>query len=275
MRLFFLVFLAYFPSAISAQDVKWQRLFNGKNLNGWDTWLGPAYDSINGKWGTTSPGLNRDDLKVFSVVNLENEKVIRISGARFGGISTVNEFKNYHLQLKFRWGTEKHAPRKNAKRDSGVLYHAVGNHGADFGFWMRSQEFQVQEGDCGDYWGVAGGSFEIRARKIDSSQFVFDYDSAPLLFNEKSPNGRRCIKNPDAEIDGWNLLEIYCYNENAIHVLNGRVVMILERSGQLDNGAITPLTKGKIQIQSEGAEVYYKDIRLRPIAELPANLLAR
>ena len=43
------------------------------------------------------------------------------------------------------------------KKDSGLLYFAVGNHGADYGAWMRSQEFQIQEGDCGDYWGVAGG----------------------------------------------------------------------------------------------------------------------
>ena len=39
--------------------------------------------------------------------------------------------------------------RKNAKKDSGLMYHAVGPNGADGGNWMRSHEFQIQEGDKG------------------------------------------------------------------------------------------------------------------------------
>jgi hypothetical protein len=41
------------------------------------------------------------------------------------------------------------------------------------------------------------------------------------------------------------------------------------RSGSED---FSPLTAGQIQIQSEGAEVYYRDIKLRPITEFPEAL---
>src|SRR5437016_2332715 len=139
-------------SLISSTDIsaQWKKIFNGKNLDGWDTYIGPAYDSVKKSFDTLAVlGLNKDPNKIFSVVNEGGQGAIRISGENFGGLSTTYEFKNYHLQLEFKWGKKKSNPRKDKKRDSGVLYHAVGKHGADFGFWMRSQEFQIQEGDCG------------------------------------------------------------------------------------------------------------------------------
>jgi len=247
---------------------------NGKDLSGWDTYLGPSYDTLLNTWDHAPLGLNNDPLKVFSIVTIDGHTALRISGQRFGGISTQRAFKNYHLRLEFKWGESKSHPKKNSKRDSGLLYHAVGDHGADFGFWMRSQEFQLQEGDCGDYWGVAGGSFEVTATK-DSADYTYHPQGKLLLFNEKSPQGRHCIKNPDAEKPSgeWNLVELYCYGGTAVHVMNGKVVMVLHQSSQLDNGKLTALQEGKIQLQSEGAEVYYRNIEIEPITKIPAALL--
>ena len=44
------------------------------------------------------------------------------------------------------------------------MYHAVGPQGADGGFWMRSHEFQIEEGDCGDYWACAGAVFDVNSK---------------------------------------------------------------------------------------------------------------
>jgi hypothetical protein len=123
---------------------------------------------------------------------------------------------------------------------------------------------------------VAGGSFEVPAIREDSNQFVYDQKGQRLLFNEKSPNGRRCFKSPDAENPSgeWNRLELYCYGDTAVHVVNGKVVMVLFKSGYLENGNIVPLKKGKIQIQSEGAEVYYRNLRINSIDGLSAELWA-
>jgi hypothetical protein len=50
-------------------------------------------------------------------------------------------------------------------------------------------------------------------------------------------------------------------------------MMVLYHSKQNVNGEISPLAKGKLQIQSEGAEVFYKKIRIQPLDVIPAEFL--
>lgn len=253
----------------------WTALFNGKDLSGWDTYLGPRFDSAGNKIQEEPIGLNKDPMHVFSVVELAGEKVIRISGENFGAITTLQEYENYHLQLMFKWGDLTWVPKKNKKKDSGLLYHSVGPRGADGGFWMRSQEFQIQQGDCGDYWGVAGGSEDVRADKKSDSEYVYNPQAQFYRFNGESKTGRRCIKGLDAEnpTGEWNQLDLYVHGDTSVHVMNGKPVMVLFHSSQLENGKLLPLTKGKIQIQSEGAEVFYKKIMIRSLAFIPKEFL--
>ncbi len=262
-------------SGCTSKTSHWQSLFNGRDLAGWDTYLGPRYDTLTMQRDTIPVGLNIDPAKVFSVVTLSNENVIRISGENFGGISTVQEFENYHLQLQFKWGELKWAPRKKAKKDSGVMYDAVGPHGADGGNWMRSHEFQVEEGDCGDYWACAGAIADVRAKQNPDSTYTYDETGDLLTFSTKSPSGRRCIKFPDTEKPSgeWNTIDLYCFGGTSIHMMNGVVNMILHNSRQTDGDKEIPLTKGKIQIQSEGSEVFYKNIRISSIDKLPAEII--
>ncbi|MCB0631285.1 MAG: DUF1080 domain-containing protein [Saprospiraceae bacterium] len=253
----------------------WQSLFNEENLEGWDTYLNRP-DLTQPESDSNKPfGLNNDPLGVFSVVTEDGLPAIRVSGQTFGGISTVDEFENYHFQVQFKWGDTKWPPRQNAKMDSGVLYHAVEPHGADGGSWMRSQEFQVQQGDCGDYWGVAGAVFDIPARMTSDSTYVYDPNGNLYTFKANTKVGRHCIKNPDAEkpTGSWNTIDLYCSGDTAVHMINGVVNMILYRSQQMDGGQERPLTSGKIQIQSEGAEIFYRDFKIRPIKALPVELL--
>ncbi len=261
-----------FSSCSSGQ--KWKPLFNGKDLTGWDTYLGPRYDTTLKKFGTIPIGLNTDPSKVFTVVKEGNTKVIRISGEYFGGISTKSEFENYHLQLQFRWGDMKWPPRKKAKRDSGIMYDAVGPQGADGGNWMRSHEFQIEEGDCGDYWACAGAIADVNSNKKSDSTYIFNEGGNPVTFSITSPAGRRCIKFPDAEKPSgeWNTIDLYCFGTTSIHVVNGMVNMILHNSRQTIEGKEIPLTRGKIQIQSEGSEVFYRNLRITPIDKLPDNI---
>jgi hypothetical protein len=248
-----------------------QQLFNGKNLDGWDTYIGPDLND-SGKAITNIPvGLNKEPRKVFTGVTLDGEKVIWISGESWGGISTTKEFDNYHLRLKYKWGTQKWGQKKDKPRDSGLLYHAVGAHGADSGAWMRSQEFQVEEGNTGDFWGVAGGLQTIPAIRVDD-KYIYDPSGEMMIFSATSPTGRHCVKKGLYEIPGgWNTIDLYCSGDTSVHMVNGHTVMVLYHSSQQDNDKITPLTKGKIQIQSEGAEVFYKDILLETIDKSPTH----
>jgi hypothetical protein len=49
--------------------------------------------------------------------------------------------------------------------------------------------------------------------------------------------------------------------------------MILTGLRQRVDGRETPLTKGKLQLQSEAAEVYYRNIQIRPIDRIPNEIL--
>jgi hypothetical protein len=255
-------------------QTQWQPLFNGKDLTGWDTYLGPKYDTLLHKSDSLPIGLNTDPSGVFSVVKIDGDNVIRISGENFGGISTTAEFENYHLQLQFKWGELKWAPRKKDKKDSGLMYDAVGPQGADGGNWMRSHEFQIEEGDCGDYWACAGAISDVMARKENDSTYIYDPKGSLFTFSTISKEGRYCIKYPDAEKpDGeWNTLDLYCFGGKSVHVVNGTVNMILNNSRQIQDGGEMPLTKGKIQIQSEGSEVFYRNIKISSITGIPENI---
>ncbi|MGZ3766842.1 MAG: 3-keto-disaccharide hydrolase [Mucilaginibacter sp.] len=271
----FLLCATVFGFTTTKKGGHWKQLFNGKDLAGWDTYIGPDLDD-NGKPVTGTPiGLNSDPRKVFSIVKQDGERIIRISGENWGAISTKKEYENYHLQLQFKWGEYSWGQKKGKKKDSGLLYHSVGKYGADYGAWMRSQEFQIEEGNCGDYWGVAGGLADIPVIKRSQNEYVYSPNGELTIFSEGSKQGRHCIKNGDAENPSgqWNTLDLYCHGDTSIHVVNGKVMMVLYNNKQMDNGQTSPLTKGKIQIQSEGAEVYYRQIKVLSIDGLPEEFL--
>lgn len=74
-------------------------------------------------------------------------------------------------------------------------------------------------------------------------------------------------------IDAWNTIDLYCLGDTSVHVVNGNSVMVLFKSRQQDKDRFTTLVKGKIQLQSEGAEIFYKDIYIESIKGIPASLL--
>lgn len=271
--LFFIIF-ASTSSKIFAQNNQ-VALFNGRNLNGWNTYIGPPLDDSGKKLSDVPVGLNNDPNHVFTVVQQDGEKIIRISGENWGCISTLKEYGDFHLQLQFKWGKLSWGQKKGKKMDSGVLYFSVGDNGADYGAWMRSQEFQVEQGNCGDYWGVAGGMEDIPVIKKSDSEYVFSPSGEMKTFSATSAVGRHCIKQGDAERPAgeWNTLDLYCHGDTSVQMINGKVMMVLYNSRQLKNGQAIPLVKGKLQIQSEGAEIFYKHIMVESLNAIPAEFL--
>jgi hypothetical protein len=261
----------------SSDQRRAKSLFNGRDLEGWDTYIGPPYDTLQKKFMGKAPGLNADHSRVFTVTKTDGKGAIRISGEHFGGISTQESYENYHLRLEFKWGGKKWHPKKKSARDSGLLYHAVGPHAGDGNFWMRSHEFQIQEADCGDYWGVAGAFADIPAREKSENHYVYNPAGPLLTFRDKTPIGRHCIKNPDAEKTSgeWNAIDLYCIGDTSVHVVNGIVNMVLYNLRQENADGSSPLTNGKIQIQSEGAEIFYRNITIDHIQRIPPELLPR
>jgi hypothetical protein len=241
-------------------------LFNGKNLNGWDTYIGPAE-----KDGTPI-GLNKDPLKIFSVDMLDNQPVIHISGQVFGSLATQKEYENYHLRMVFKWGEKVYKTF-----NSGLLYHSYGDFGPGLGVWMSSHEFQLMTGRIGDSYCMGLSYFEIpTVASPDGKTFTYSPAGEKRAFGDGmiSKNASKMTDNEKSKGE-WNTIDLYCYGRTSVHVVNGKVVMVNYNSGKIENGKVTPLSRGKIQIQSEGGELFIRSIDLEPIKEIPAELMGK
>jgi hypothetical protein len=231
-------------------------LFNGKNLEGWYTYL------INN-------GRDNDPDKVFKV----EKGLIKISGKEYGCITTNEEYENYKLVVEFKWGTETHEPRLNKARDNGVLIHSQGKDGAFSKSWMYSIECQIIEGGTGDFLVVGDGSdrFSITSPVVSDKKggpYVFQPGGKPLTINMgridwfgRDPawkdvvdfRGSRDVEKPVGE---WNKMEVIAKGDNIDLYLNGVLV---------NSATKVKPSKGRIQIQSEGAEMYVRKVDLTPI----------
>ena len=256
----------------------WTPLFTGRDLGGWETFLGMPHRSVDipgadrrasGEYAKPL-GVGVDPRKVFSVVTIDGGPAIRVSGEIYGALTTREEFENYHLRFEVKWGEKRWPPREDQVRDTGCCYHAVGPHGASYGFWMRSCEFQIQEGDFGDFYSLAGAIVDVEATRVqpDNPKSDLAYaKGAPLI----SGTTRRAIKLADRERPRgeWNALELYCHGNRSVHVVNGGVVMRLSGIRQPIAGGEAPLTRGRIQFQSEGGEVFFRNIAVRGLSAIP------
>jgi hypothetical protein len=93
------------------------------------------------------------------------------------------------------------------------------------------------------------------------------------LFTQEPPIGNRCVRLVDAEKPHgeWNTLDLICFHGDSIHIVNGKVVMRLHHAERLDGTTPAPITAGKISLQTEGAEVFYRAIELLPITAVPVE----
>jgi Domain of Unknown Function (DUF1080) len=262
----------------------WTSLWNGRDLDGWTTWMtqpaatsevpGLARDA-SGRY-TEAIGSGRDPLKVFTVApDVDGAPAIRISGEAFGELRTRRSFENYHLKFQFKWGERKWPPRDRAEtpRDSGLLYHVHAPPGQNGRTWARSIELQIQEHDVGDLYAV-GATIAVRAKQRPGTKpTLFDYDPAGewMFFAQTHGQMGRVVKQPDAEKPNgeWNTVELIAFREDAIHIVNGKVVMRLHGPTRVDTDLPAPVTSGPIILQSEGAEIFYRDIQFRPIKAIP------
>jgi hypothetical protein len=73
----------------------------------------------------------------------------------------------------------------------------------------------------------------------------------------------------------WNVCEVYAWGHVGLHVSNSKVVLALAHPRYLEAGREVRLDRGRIQIQSEGAEIFYRKIDVRPIDRLPPELLTQ
>ncbi len=235
------------------------QLFNGRDLSGWYTFLKDTkYE---------------DPRKVFTV----HDGMIHISGDGLGCITTKDEYRDYHLVTEWKWGERTWANRKQAAKDSGILVHSTGPDGGYGGTWMPSIEAQVIQGGCGDFVMVAGNDANGSPVKLSlTAEVVKDRDGETVwrkrgekqTFTKGRVNwygrdpdwkdvlgfrGPQEVEKPDGE---WNRMEVICDGDRITILVNGTVVN--------EASDVVPRA-GRIQIQTELAEIYFRKVELHPI----------
>lgn len=227
-------------------------LFNGQNLDNFYTYL--------------KTSRFEDPKGVFSVVDGQ----IRISGEEWGAITTRDAYRDYHLIVEWKWGGQTFEPRKQSARDSGILVHGVGADGAAGDCWLESIEHQIIEGGCGDIILVAGAhrpSLTVETRS-EGGQLYWQPGGTPVTRDQgrfnwygrdpkwKDVLGFRGAKEVEKPVGEWNRSETICDAATITNIVNGVVV---------NHGTGSSHRAGKIQIQSEGAEILVRRVELRPV----------
>lgn len=225
----------------SAQQIPPHRaaivLFDGGDLGNFDTYL-------------KVEGLNSDPNHVFQVEN----GAVHVSGKEYGYIVTKQAYRDYYLRAEFKWGEGTYMDRAGKARDSGILFNVQG----DQKVWPRSVEFQIQEGCTGDFWLTDGAALAGKDGKRvtgppGSSLKIDRFGKGPWT---NVAGFRDAVNELEKPRGAWNVLELVTHGNDVKLYVNGK----------LANEGTDPFpADGKILFQSEGAEVYFRDMKLYPL----------
>ena len=183
---------------------------------------------FNGKDLTGWTHFLKDEGKPEDVWSVTDEGVLVCQGRPIGYLRTKADHDNFVLRLQWRF-----SPVTKKAGNSGVLLRKIGEDKV----WPRSIEAQLQSGAAGDFWNI--GKFPMQA----VAERTNGRNTARTATNEKS-------------LGEWNLYEITLWHGHCVLRVNGQVL----------NQAWDCLEiPGKICLQSEGAEIHFRDIQLTPL----------
>ncbi len=179
-------------------------------------------------------GVNVDPDKNFRI----EDGALHVIGKTLGYAMTDKSYKNFYVKVDFKWGVTKWPPREKNKRDGGLLYNSPSTERDTI--WPQSVECQIQEGDVGDFWMIGNSTITVDG-KIN-----------------KPSNHTQIVKKKDNEkpYGEWNTVEVISYNGRCVQIVNGVVV---------NYGDNVSVTEGRLLLQSEYSEIYYKNVMLRQL----------
>lgn len=198
------------------------QLFNGKDLSGWHFYAGDDKAKVADAWSA-------------------QDGVIKCKGKPISYLQTNRWYRDYELELKWRWPGEKGG-------NSGVLVHS--STPLLFYGWPKSMEVQLQFGSAGDFW-VIGEGVDVR---VENEQ---DRRVKPVPGNQHSHRRiRRLAGKFEKPIGQWNHMKVIC---------RGNEIEVFVNSKLVNKGTQMTVSQGGIGIQSEGTAVEFKDISLKPL----------
>lgn len=163
--------------------------------------------------------------------------ILRCSGKPTGYLVTEKEYADYELTLKWRY------PAGLKGGNSGVLVHVQKGDTV----WPVSVEAQLRAGRAGDIWLQTAAEVKLT---VDPTRR--DADDKTMRHIWRSPKDGD-VERPAGE---WNDYRIACRGGAIELAVNGRAV---------NGGTECNLTRGRIALQSEGTEIEFKDLAVRPL----------
>lgn len=228
------------------------KLFNGKDWNGWYLKL-----------------RNGDDEMAKKVFAIENEMVHVFkdfpdsldlgTGANgtHGLFYTKKKYSKYILKFEYKWGSKIANNFERWQYDAGVYYHVV-----DDKIWPTGIEYQIRydqtksRNHTGDLIRPEGVNYKWYSTP-GGNTYLHPKDGGELE-EEDSKNWLHYASptdNHNALNDKWNVCEIIVMGDQySIHKLNGDIVNMAFN--------LNP-AEGIIGFQSETAEIYYRDIKIK------------
>jgi hypothetical protein len=248
------------------------RLFDGTTLGDCYIWLKDSH--------------REDPRRVFRVA----DGMIHVTGDGLGGLVTNKRYRDYHLVLEFKWGKRTWHGRADNARDSGLLVHSNGADGGYHGTWMPAIEVQIIEGGVGDFVPVPGKdeagkpvpiSFTCEATRDRDDEPVWRAGARREVFAGKTLRrvnwyGRdvnwtdsknfRGKEDLDSPVGQWTRLDVRCEGGHIVTHVNGVKA----------NEAFDAMPReGRLQLQSELAEIYFRRWELWPLSQAPQPERAR
>jgi hypothetical protein len=252
-------------SAVAPVD-KPSVLFDGKSLGDCYTYLHDA--------------MREDPRQVFTV----QDDLLRVSGDGLGSLITNKAYRDYHLVLEYKWGEKAWHKREQAARDSGLLIHSNGADGGYGGIWMPSIEVQIIEGGVGDFVLVNGKdeagqpvpiSLTCEVTRDRDGEVVWKAGNPRETFDAKNRKrinwfgrdpdwkdeiGFRGPQDVDSPHGQWTRIDVLADGDHVETFVNG--VKVNEAFG------VSP-SAGRIQLQTELAEVFFRRWELYPVGKGP------
>jgi hypothetical protein len=232
-----------------AAESGWVPLFNGKSLDGWYTFLQKS-------------GKNNDSSRIFKaergMIHILDLPTTQDASEVFGYLSSEREFAHCRIRAEFKWGKKRFAPRAEEKRDSGLFYYVVGPDK----IWPTSLHLQVQETDVGDLW-MNGGAGVTTSIENDNPP---TYGASFVLRHQQ--RGRIAKLADFEDRDGWNSVEMILDGDKITHLVNGRVVLRawnVRQPDPNDPSKTIPLDHGRLLLEAEGAEIWFRNVQMKPL----------
>lgn len=252
MRIFYVLFscLVIFSSCARDND-GFRQLFNGKDWDGWYLKL---------KSGDTH--------QAYEVFTIEDDGVIHVFNDSFpdsmdvgpgtkclthGMMFTKEKFSRYIIRFEYKWGKKIANNFHEFQYDAGMYYHIL-----EDAVFPKGIEFQVRydhltdTNHTGDFW-ATGTHFDWTSK--DGRHYEFPSFGGVL----QNRRGGEYLGKPTDNFNGlngeWNLCEaIVMGDKYSIHKINGEIVNVATNLS---------VSEGQIGLQSETAEIFYRNIEIK------------